>query len=912
MMGVPLFAIMALLGLYSFSQIGIETSAVIIEIYKMAQAPTLISIPLFTFSGYILAESKSPQRLIRFARAGLSWFPGSITIVVLLICSFFTAFTGASGVTIIALGGLMYPMLREEGYDDKFSLGLITTAGSLGLLFPPSLPVILYGMVAKVDIDKLFRAGFIPGIFLIFALSCYCFWYSYRHGLLKKRKFSWQEFKVSGLAALPEAVLPIFVLGSIYSGFSTVSEAASLTAFYVIIIEFFYYKDLSIKKDFLRITNDSMSLVGGILLILCCALGFTNYLIDQEVPLKLFAIMREHVSSQIGFIVFLNIFLLVIGSLMDIFTAIVVIVPLIIPIAVEFKMDQLHLAINFLTNLEIGYITPPVGLNLFLSSFRFKRPVIEIYKICIPFMIVLLLALSVIMFFPSLSHAEDYQMPIRVGEISDDHYYGAYFPEKKWNHAKEKYLLMDEYYSDNWLNKTMFPEGAKLKDFYFYELPNSQMCSVHELNSERDYIQYLFRLVSISYLFEAVKQNFDMGQRLGDEVKACVVTNDLFKKCNAKSADMKKFILRAQSKNWGAGRAATSKLSKLERETMLLELQKRAPLDAGEYFISKSQSKNVVNLANTLAASCTNIKNQIQSLCSETDSYWGLAKIPLVIELIRSSNAFLMINKDSHGLGCLNRFAQTYSRLEKSPFYLADIFETIFNRLNRDEARYAQGELFVPGSLKEFDEKGLEEFLYVSTPVKAKVEVKKEVSIKVLQEAPKVVEVKKEEIILPKVEEKKVEVVVVPEVKVSAFSFAVNEKIKNKAKSYAVDMNRFKKDYIFEPAQIAKLRPLVEEYQGREALLDMKELDFLGTAKEPVKLKFIKFLIDFHYHQGLFNMVAVLGNQFYLQNDLEGIETPYFVEIRNDESTKNTWQILLTDPPKPKKEGAEAPSPKTK
>jgi tripartite ATP-independent transporter DctM subunit len=184
MIGVPLFAIMALLGLYSFYQIGIDTSAVIIEIYKMAQAPTLISIPLFTLSGYILAESKSPQRLIRFARACLSWFPGSITLVVLLICSFFTAFTGASGVTIIALGGLMYPMLREEGYSDQFSLGLITTAGSLGLLFPPSLPVILYGMVAKVDIDKLFRAGFVPGLFLIFILSCYCFWYSYS----KKKK----------------------------------------------------------------------------------------------------------------------------------------------------------------------------------------------------------------------------------------------------------------------------------------------------------------------------------------------------------------------------------------------------------------------------------------------------------------------------------------------------------------------------------------------------------------------------------------------------------------------------------------------------------------------------------------------------------------------------------------------------
>jgi hypothetical protein len=289
-----------------------------------------------------------------------------------------------------------------------------------------------------------------------------------------------------------------------------------------------------------------------------------------------------------------------------------------------------------------------------------------------------------------------------------------------------------------------------------------------------------------------------------------------------------------------------------------------------------------------------------------------LAKIPLVIELIRSSNAFLMINKDGHGLGCLNRFSQTYIGLEKSPFYLADIFEMTFNQLIKEDARYAQGELFVPGSLKEFDEKGLEEFLYVSAPIKTRAQEKKDLPVKVVQEIPKLTEVKNEAPAISKPLEIATEMKTAPEVKISAFSFAVNEKIKNKVKNYSVDMNRFKKDFVFEQVQITKLRPLVEEYQGREALLDMKELDSLGSLKEPVKLKFIKFLIDFHYHQGLFNMVAVLGNQFYVQNDLEDIETPYFVEIKNDETTRNIWQIILTDPPKPKKEGAEAPSPKTK
>ncbi|WP_127718160.1 TRAP transporter large permease [Halobacteriovorax sp. HLS] len=399
--GVPLFVIMALAALVAFSFTDVATSAVAVEIYRISSAPTLLTIPLFTFAGYIMAESKSPQRLLRFAEAALGWMPGGIAIVSLVICAFFTAFTGASGVTIIALGGLLYPILKNEGYTEKFSLGLITTSGSLGLLFPPSLPIILYGLVAKVDIDKLFLAGIIPGILLIVILS---FW-SIKNGTFaaSKKTFDAKEVMEAFKGCFFEAILPVGVLVGIYGGFTTATEAAAMTAFYILIVECFIYKDLDIFKDIPRVVADSMSLVGGILLILCCALGLTNYLVDEEVPMKILDFMRTFLTNKYSFLLFLNIFLLIVGSLMDIFSAIIVVVPLIVPIAEEFGVHPVHLAIIFLTNLEIGYITPPVGINLFISSFRFNKPVTELYKASFPFLLLLLVALIIITYVPDLS-----------------------------------------------------------------------------------------------------------------------------------------------------------------------------------------------------------------------------------------------------------------------------------------------------------------------------------------------------------------------------------------------------------------------------------------------------------------------------------------------------------------------------
>jgi C4-dicarboxylate transporter DctM subunit len=402
LLGAPIFAVMSALAMAAFYFSGIELSAVAVEIYRLASAPTILTIPLFTFAGYVLAESKAPVRLLRLSNSFLGWLPGGVAIVCLFVCAFFTAFTGASGVTIIALGGLLYPILIQEGYSERFSLGLITTCGSLGLLFPPSLPIILYGIIAKVDIDQLFLAGLVPGFVLMIILGSYAVYQA--RGIKKKaQKFSWSEFRGALWEARWELPLPVFVLGGIYGGFVTATEASALSAFYVLIANCFFTKDLSLTKDMPRVIVESLTLVGAILLILCCALGLTNYLVDEEIPMKILAAMRTFITNKYLFLFVLNIFLLIVGCLMDIFSAIIVVVPLILPIAEQFGVNPLHLAIVFLTNLEIGYITPPVGINLFISSFRFNRPVLELYKVSVPFLILMIIALVIITYIPWLT-----------------------------------------------------------------------------------------------------------------------------------------------------------------------------------------------------------------------------------------------------------------------------------------------------------------------------------------------------------------------------------------------------------------------------------------------------------------------------------------------------------------------------
>jgi tripartite ATP-independent transporter DctM subunit len=392
-LGAPIFALIGALALWLFHGAGIGGSAVIIELFRLASLPALSAIPLFTFAGFILAESKAPQRLLFFAESLFGWMPGGLAVVGLTTCALFTAFTGASGVTIIALGGLLLPMLLKQGYPEKFSLGLLTCTGSLGLLFPPSLPIILYGLVAKVSIDKLFIASLLPGVLLLGVLALM--------GVVARTPFSGAALARSAKAAAWEIPLPIVIIGGIYGGLFTATDAAAVMAFYALAVEVFILRDLKLS-DMPRIAALSMALVGAIFVVLGTALGLTNYLIDAEVPDKLFAFMHTFVSSKVGFLAILNVLLLVV-NMVEIFSAIIIVVPIIVPIAAQYGIDPIHLGVIFLLNLEIGYMTPPLGLNLFLSNRRFDRPLGTLYRSVAPFWLVHVIVLAAITYIPTLS-----------------------------------------------------------------------------------------------------------------------------------------------------------------------------------------------------------------------------------------------------------------------------------------------------------------------------------------------------------------------------------------------------------------------------------------------------------------------------------------------------------------------------
>ncbi len=397
----PLFLVISALALISFHAAEIDISVVIIEMSRLADTPLLVSLPLFIFAGILLSESKAPLRILKFSQIFLGWLPGGLAVITLLVCALFTAFTGASGVTIFALGGLLLPALLKDGYSDRFSMGLITSSGSLGLLFPPSLPLILYGVIAESRIDHLFLAGILPGTLMLILLAGYSMT---REGSRTVRKKSYTSKEIfDGLREIAwELPLPVILLGGIYGGIFVPGEAAAVTAFYVLIVEIFIHRDISLRA-LPGIMSKSMVLFGGILVILAASMASTNYLIDQEVPTRLFEYIQTYVDSKYTFLLLLNIFLLIVGAMLDIFSALVLIVPLILPIAIGYGVDPIHLGIIFLTNLQIGYCTPPVGLNLFLASYRFERPIAELYRSTLPFLGLLLITLVIITYFPWLS-----------------------------------------------------------------------------------------------------------------------------------------------------------------------------------------------------------------------------------------------------------------------------------------------------------------------------------------------------------------------------------------------------------------------------------------------------------------------------------------------------------------------------
>ena len=367
----------------------------------MGGKPLFIAIPLFTFAGSLMSESGAPTRLVNVARALIGWFPGGLAWVTLLVCCFFTAFTGASGVTIIALGGLLFPILLKEKYGENYSLGLLTTGGSLGLLIPPSLPVIVYGIIAGLDTDRIWDAGIGPMILIVLLLGGHAVVQALRADV-PRHPFSGAELARALKAAAFELPLPFVVVFGIKGGWFTPTEASAVTAVWVLIVECLIYRDIGLK-ELPGVIRRSMILVGGLIIIIGLALAFTTYLTRNEVPQRILALMQSHIDSRLAFLLMLNVFLLIVGCLMDIFSAILVVVPLIAPVALGFGVDPYHLAIIFLVNLEIGYSTPPVGINLFISSMRFHRPVFQLYRASLVFIGILLVGLMVITYVPALS-----------------------------------------------------------------------------------------------------------------------------------------------------------------------------------------------------------------------------------------------------------------------------------------------------------------------------------------------------------------------------------------------------------------------------------------------------------------------------------------------------------------------------
>jgi len=407
-LGAPLFVIIATSALYGFSSIDVDLSVIAIEIYRIADTPVLLAIPLFTLAGYILGESKASERLVRLTDAMLGWFPGGLAVVSLFACAFFTALTGASGATIIALGAILYPAMKQAGYAEKFNLGLITSSGSLGLLFPPSIALILYGVIAQqmdvgetVAIDDLFLAGLLPGLFMLLLLTAWSMFRSTQMHI-RRTEFHWPTLWSALRESMWELPMPFVLIGGIYTGYFAISEAAAVAVLYVLVVEVLILREVPLRK-LPEIMRDSMVLVGGVLIILAVSLASTNYLIDTEVPLRLFEFVKARIDSQLTFLMLLNIFLLMLGMILDVFSALVIMVPLILPMAVGYGVNPVHLGIIFLANMQIGYFTPPVGMNLFIASYRFHKPVTELYQSTIPFMFILMAAVLVITYWPELT-----------------------------------------------------------------------------------------------------------------------------------------------------------------------------------------------------------------------------------------------------------------------------------------------------------------------------------------------------------------------------------------------------------------------------------------------------------------------------------------------------------------------------
>ncbi len=407
LLGAPVFVAMGGIALVLFFRDGTPVAAVSAEVYRLVASPTLPAIPLLTACGYVLAESDAATRLVRFFRALFGWMPGGIAVMVAAVCALFTTFTGGSGVTIIALGGLVYPILRKDGYSESFSLGLVTASGSLGLLFPPSLPVILYSVVASVGdtsvpADQLYLAGLVPGLLLVILAAGYGI-YTGRTLKSERQAFSVKEALAASWEAKWELGLPIFVVGLFASGKASMVETAAAGVAYAVIVECFIIRDIKFLRGLPGVLLKSSSLMGAVLILLSIAMGLTSYLVDAQIPAALLEWVKTNIHSQVAFLLALNVLLLVLGSVLEIYSAIVILAPLIVPMGNAFGVNPVHLGVIFLANLELGFLFPPMGLNLFLSSSRFNKPLPALYKHVLPFLIILGIGVLLITYIPAMS-----------------------------------------------------------------------------------------------------------------------------------------------------------------------------------------------------------------------------------------------------------------------------------------------------------------------------------------------------------------------------------------------------------------------------------------------------------------------------------------------------------------------------
>jgi len=399
---------LSIICLYAVDHDPLALQTILIEMNRLASMPVLVALPLFTFVGCLLTATGAPKRIMNFMQAALGWLPGGLAIAALCSCAFFTALTGASGVTIVALGSVLYPVLRQRNYSENFSLGLLTTSGSRGLLFPPSLPIILYGVVAQIDISRIFKAAVVPGVLSIAVLSLYAMVYQLRAakhepGEAPVKPVSWSRIARTTREAGWDLPIILIIVVGVYGGFVTIAEVSAVVLVYVLIVSCFILKEINFFREIPGIIIESTILSGAIIIILGFSMGFTGYLVDEQIPNRILVFLTRLTDNKLLFLAGLNLFLLVVGCIMDIFSAIIIVVPIMVPIALTYGVDPFHLCVIFLVNLEIGYSTPPIGMNLFIASLKFEKPVTTLYRAAIPYLVLMILLMILITYVPTVS-----------------------------------------------------------------------------------------------------------------------------------------------------------------------------------------------------------------------------------------------------------------------------------------------------------------------------------------------------------------------------------------------------------------------------------------------------------------------------------------------------------------------------